>query len=110
MGNVLVVVEHAGGQLRTASLPAVTFGQKMAEVAGGKLYLLVVGSGVGKATDEAAQLGAAEVLVADDPRLLHPLAETWAEVIARAAREKAAEVVGMTATSVGKDLMPRVAA
>jgi hypothetical protein len=42
MGNVLVYVESAGGQLRTASLPAITFGRQMAEKAGGKLSLLLV--------------------------------------------------------------------
>jgi electron transfer flavoprotein alpha subunit len=110
MGNVLIVVEQADGQPRTASLPAVSFGKKMAEVAGGKLHLLVIGAGVQPAAQAAAKLGAAEVLVADDPHLQHPLAETWAEVIAKAAKACGAQVVGATATAVGKDVLPRVAA
>ena len=57
MGNVLIVVEQSEGQLRTASLSAVTFGKKIAEAAGGKLTLLVIGAGVGKAAEEAAKLG-----------------------------------------------------
>jgi electron transfer flavoprotein alpha subunit len=110
MGNVLIVVEQAEGQPRTASLPAVSFGKKMAEVSGGKLHLLVIGAGVQPAAQAAAKLGAAEVLVADDPELEHPLAETWAEVIAKAAKACSASVVGATATAVGKDVLPRVAA
>jgi electron transfer flavoprotein alpha subunit len=109
MGNVLVVVEQSGGQLRTASLPAVTFGKQMAEVAGGKLSLLLIGSNLGAAAAEAAKLGA-EVLVADDPKLEHYLAETYAPVIAKVAKEKGASVIGATATAVGKDVLPRVAA
>lgn len=109
MGNVLVVVEQSGGQVRTASLPSVTFGLKAAEAAGGKLSLLIIGAGAGKAAEEAAKLGAAEVLVADDGKLEHYLAETYAPIVVKAAKDKGASIVAMTGTSTGKDLMPRVA-
>jgi electron transfer flavoprotein alpha subunit len=110
MGNVLIVAEQSGGQLRTASLSAVTFGKQMAETAGGKLLLLVIGHNVGHAAEEAAKLGAAAVLVADHVGLEHYLAETYAPIVARVAKEKGASVVAATATAVGKDLLPRVAA
>ena len=110
MGNVLIVVETAEGHVRTASLSAVTFGKKMAELHGGKLNLLVLGKGLDAAAGEAAKLGGAEVLVADAPELEHPLAETWAAAIAQAAKDSGASVVAATATSVGKDVLPRVAA
>jgi electron transfer flavoprotein alpha subunit len=110
MGNVLIVLESADGHVRTASLHAVTFGKKMAELQGGKLQLLVIGQGVDAAAAEAAKLGAAEVLVADDAQLAHPLAETWAGAIAQAAKEAGASLIAATATSVGKDVLPRVAA
>jgi electron transfer flavoprotein alpha subunit len=110
MGNVLIVIESADGHVRTGSLHAVTFGKKMAELQGGKLSLLVIGQGVDGAAAEAAKLGAAEVLVADDAALAHTLAETWATAIAQATKEAGAAVVAATATSVGKDVMPRVAA
>jgi electron transfer flavoprotein alpha subunit len=109
MGNVLIVVEQSGGQLRTASLPAVSFGKQMAEAAGGKLTLLVIGNNVAKAAEEAAKLGAAEVLVAESPALEHYLAETYAPIVVKAAQDKGATVVGATATAQGKDLLPRVA-
>ncbi len=110
MGNVLIVVEQSGGNLRTASLPAISFGKQMAEVAGGKLSLLVIGSNVGKAAEEASKLGVAEVLVADDAKLEHYLAETYAPIIAKVAKEKGATVIGATAAAAGKDVLPRVAA
>jgi electron transfer flavoprotein alpha subunit len=109
MGNVLIVVENTDGHVRTASLSAVTFGKKMAELHGGKLYLLLLGKGVDAAAGEAAKLGAAEVLVADAPELEHALAETWATAIVQAAKDVQATVVGATATAVGKDVLPRVA-
>jgi electron transfer flavoprotein alpha subunit len=109
MGNVLVVVEASAGQLRTASLPAITFGRQMAEKAGGKLSLLVIGHNLGGAAEEAAKFGA-EVLAAESPALEHYLAESYAPIVARAAKEKGASVVAATSTATGKDLVPRVAA
>src|SRR5262249_50718472 len=44
------------------------------------------------------------------PTLEHYLAESYAPVVAAAAKQKNAEVIGATATAVGKDLLPRVAA
>ncbi len=110
MGNVLVVVESQNGALRTASLPAVTFGKQLAEKAGGKLSLLVIGANVGKVAEEAAKLGAADVLVADDAKLEHYLAETYAPIVVKAAKDKGATAVAATSTALGKDLLPRVAA
>ncbi|HEY1584785.1 MAG TPA: electron transfer flavoprotein subunit alpha/FixB family protein [Polyangia bacterium] len=110
MSNVLVVIETQDGHLRTASLPAVTFGKQMASSTGGKLSLLVVGAGVDGVAAEATKYGAADVLVADHPGLKNYLAETYAPIVAKAAKDKGASVVAATSTSTGKDLMPRVAA
>ena len=55
MANVLIYVESAGGALRSASLPAITFGRKLAEKTGGKLSLLLIGNNVGHAAEEAAK-------------------------------------------------------
>jgi electron transfer flavoprotein alpha subunit len=65
---------------------------------------------VGGAADEAAKLGAAEVVVVEAAGLENYLAETYAPIIAKVAQEKGATVVGATATAVGKDVLPRVAA
>jgi len=109
MGNVLVVVEGSAGQLRTASLPAITFGRQMAEKAGGKLSLLILGHNLGGAAEEAAKFGV-DVLAAEAPALEHYLAETYAPIVAKVAKDKGATHIAGTSTSTGKDLLPRVAA
>ncbi len=111
MGNVLILVESSGPGLglRTASLSAVSFGRQAAEKSGGKLALLLVGSNLGAAAEEASKLGA-EVVVAESPALEHYLAESYAPIVVKAAKEKGATVVAATSTAVGKDLLPRVAA
>ncbi|MSP62940.1 MAG: electron transfer flavoprotein subunit alpha/FixB family protein [Myxococcales bacterium] len=108
-GTVLLLVEHVGDHLRTASLPAITFGREAAARHGGGLILLLIGPGASAAAADAATYGA-QVLTVEGPGLEHPLAETWAPIIARIAREQGASVVAATATSTGKDVLPRVAA
>jgi len=109
MGKVLVFVEHVEGHLRTSALPAITFGREAAKQQGGALALLLMGKGVQAAADEAAKLGH-DVLAVDDAGLEHYLAETYAPIVARVAKEQGATLVAATATALGKDLLPRAAA
>jgi electron transfer flavoprotein alpha subunit len=70
--------------------------------------VLLAGSGVAAAGDEAAKY-AAKAVVIDDPRLEKFTAEAFAPIVARVAKAEQASVIAATATAVGKDLMPRVA-
>jgi electron transfer flavoprotein alpha subunit len=110
MASVCIVVEHGKGKLKRATLNSLTFGRKAAEALGAKLCLVVVGNDVSGIADELKGYGAEKILVAEDPGLEHYTAETWGHVVAEAARELDAKIVGMSSGTTGKDLMPRVAA
>ena len=111
LGNVVVFLEHTSeGHLRTASLPAVTFGKAAAAAHGGALHFLLVGPGAAAAATEAATLGGASVITVEGAGLEHVMAESYAPVIARVARDAGASLVAASATNVGKDILPRVAA
>jgi electron transfer flavoprotein alpha subunit len=69
----------------------------------------VVGAGVQAAAQDAARY-AEKVLVYDDAKLAAPLAETYAPVLAAAAKQAGASAVVASATSTGKDVLPRAAA
>ncbi len=110
MSNVLVVAEQLEGALRKASLPAVKAGRELAGKVGGKCHVLVLGKSVAAAAAEIAPYGADAVHTAEDPALEHYLAEPYAQAVEQAARALGAGYVVATASSTGKDLMPRVAA
>ena len=111
MGNVLIVAEQKGGELRSPTLNAITFGKEMVgALGGGDLYGLVIGAGVGGAASEMAKYGLAKVFVVDDPGLDKYMAETYAPAVAETAKANGCNVVGATSTAFGKDLMARVAA
>ncbi len=109
MGNILTFCEISGEKLRQSSLACVSFARAAAEKHGGDVVLLLIGKGAAAAAPHAAGF-AKKVLVVDDARLEHPLAETYAPIIARVAKEQSAAVICATATSIGKDVMPRAAA
>ena len=109
MGNVLAFCEVAGSALRTNALSCIAFARQAAEKHGGQVVVLLAGKGVQAAAADAAKY-APKVIVVDDARLEPVIAETFAPVIARIAKAEQATVICATATSVGKDVLPRVAA
>jgi electron transfer flavoprotein alpha subunit len=109
MGNVLAFCEFQGDSLRTSALANLAFARAAAQAHGGEVIVLLVGAGAQAASANAAKY-APKVVVVDDGKLDHYLAETFAPILARLAKENNATVVTATATAVGKDVMPRVAA
>ena len=108
MGHISAVLE-ADSALRPSAFSAITFARAAQKACGGKLLFLLIGDNVKAAATQAATFGADGVLTVEAPALRHYLAETYAPIIARIAREQGAVLVGGTATAVGKDLFPRVA-
>ena len=109
MGAVVVFCESDEKGIRSASLPALTAGAELAKQAGGDLVAVVIGAGVSAAAADAAKY-AARVLAYDGAGLGAPLAETWAPQLVDAVKRAGATALLGTATSTGKDLLPRAAA
>ena len=109
MGNVLALCEFQGAALRSSALANLSFARTAATAHGGDVVALLVGPGAQAASAAAAKL-APKVVVVEDGKLEHYLAETYAPVLAQVAKDQGATVVTATATAIGKDVMPRVAA
>ena len=102
--KTLVWVEHEGGVLKDATLPAVTAASKLGEV-----HLLVAGEGVGAVAEAAAKIaGVGKVHVADHAAYGHALPENVAPLIVELMGHHDAFVA--PSTSNGKNIAPRVAA
>lgn len=103
--SILVIAEHDGNTITPATRATLGVAQKI----GGEVHLLVVGHGLAAVKNAAQQVaGIVQVKVADDAAYAHPLAETLAPLIASVAAGYSHVLAA--ATSVGKDVMPRVAA
>ena len=109
MSNVLIFCEHKDGAIKTATLPAITFGREVAKHSGGEVYGVLIGSGLGNAGADAAKY-LNKVVVVDSGDLANYMAETYAPVLAKVAQDLGVGFVAATATNLGKDLLPRTAA
>jgi len=110
MSNILAVAEQFKGKLRKASLNTLGAAQQLQARVGGEIHVLVLGKGISAIGQELAGYGAKKVHVADSDALANPLAETYAKVIADAAKATGSTWVVAPATNAGKDILPRVAA
>jgi len=101
----LVLVEHEGGQVRDATLAAVTAASQLGEV-----HLLVAGEGIDAVAQAAAKIaGVTKVHVADGAAYAHGLAENVAPVAVALVRDHCDYFLA-PATTTGKNMAPRVAA
>ncbi len=102
--SVLVYAEQAGGAVKPATLHAITAAKVLGEV-----HVLSAGPASGCAADSIAAVdGVSKVLRARDGAYANPVAEDIAPLIARLASDYGH--IMATATTVGKNIMPRVAA
>jgi len=110
MGNVLVIAEHQHHKLTKATLVAITAGKQLAQATGGECHAIVLGKDVSDLAAELAGYGMTTVYAVSDPELENYVADAYASVISQVAKEKGSEAIVATATALGKDLLPRLAA
>ena len=105
--TTLLIAEHDGATLQSATLHTVTAAQKI----GGEIHVLVAGSSAQGAAQAAAKIsGVAKVLHADAPHLASLTAENLAATVVPIVKSGGYSHVLGPATGFGKNLMPRVAA
>lgn len=105
--KVLIFAEQRGGVLRKSVLELIGLGRDLA--AGGSVDIVVLGSGVGAVADACAATGAT-VHLGDDPSLAFASPEAYVAQLAAAATSTSADVMLLSATAMGRDLAPRLAA
>src|SRR5580765_3160279 len=109
MTDVLVVAELLDKKARKTTLSAVTAAKKMVELTGGGAFdVLAIGDGAKAAAAELAGFGARKVFAAQVDGGY--VAERYAPTVADCAKKGGYAVVVGTASTYGKDLLPRVAA
>ncbi|MFK0276124.1 electron transfer flavoprotein subunit alpha/FixB family protein [Ensifer sp. NPDC090286] len=102
---ILLLADHDSNHLSDQTAKALSAASKI----GGDVHILVAGAGAKAAAEQASKLaGVSKVLVADDASLANNLAEPLAALIVSLAGNY--DTIVAAATSVGKNVMPRVAA
>ena len=103
--SILVIAEHNSSSIKAATLNTVTAAAKI----GGEIHLLVAGSGCAAIADSATKIaGVSRVLLADAAHYADQSPENIAALVV--AHAPAYSHVLAAATTIGKNLMPRIAA
>lgn len=108
--DIYVVAEQRDGALQKVSLELVGKSKELAADLGQQVVAVLIGSGV---KDKAATLishGADKVIVVDDPMLKEYVTEPYTKAVYTVIKEKDPEIVIFGASSIGRDLAPRVSA
>jgi len=109
MGNVLVIAEHLHGKFPKTTLVGLAAGKDLAGKSGGVCVAAVFGQGIDALAAELAEYGV-DVIAVDGAPFAHYLADAYTAAAAELVKQKGFEAVVATATAVGKDLLPRLAA
>ena len=103
--STLIIAEHNNQELNVATLRAIAAGCQIDDT----VTVLVAGSDCQAVAEQVANAqGVAEVLLADDASLAHPTAELVANVATNLSGDYSHILA--TATSFGKNCLPRIAA
>lgn len=103
--SILVIAEHDNNALKPVTLNTLAAAQQI----GGEIDLLVAGEGSGTVAEQAAKVaGVRKVLHADDAVYGHQLAENVSRLVESVAAGYSHILA--SATTTGKNLLPRVAA
>ncbi len=108
--KILVFAEQRDGRFKKSSFEAVHASRTIADQTGGECIALVVGDSVAGVAAELGVYGAARVVASESPLLARHSNTAVAKVIADTAAQEKADVVVLSASQMGKDLAPRVAA
>jgi electron transfer flavoprotein alpha subunit len=103
--SILVYAEHDNNELKADTLKTIAAAQAI----GGDIHVLVAGSGCAAVAEQASKAnGVSKVLVADDAAYSHQLAENVSLLVKDLAGDY--DHILATASTTGKNFMPRVAA
>jgi len=107
-GVVWVYAEHQDGRIRKTTLEVLGAGRRLAEGLGVQVIALLLGSGVDGLAQEVAAY-ADTVYQWDDPLLEHYNSDVYLQVIAHQAEKENPQIILAGATSLSRDLFPRLA-
>ncbi|MBY3048385.1 electron transfer flavoprotein subunit alpha/FixB family protein [Rhizobium laguerreae] len=107
--TILLLADHDNASLSDQTAKALTAATKIAKEQASDIHVLVAGKAAKPAAEQAAKLaGVSKVLLAESDELANNLAEPLADLIVSLAGSY--DTILSAATSVGKNVLPRVAA
>jgi len=107
--GVMVLAEQRDGIVDHSSLELLGEAGRLAEIDNSEVSVLLLTGEAGDWPDKLISYGADTVYLAEDPELKHFRTEPFSRIAERLIADKKPAVVLASATTTGRDLMPRIA-
>ncbi|HAS73680.1 MAG TPA: electron transfer flavoprotein subunit alpha/FixB family protein [Clostridiales bacterium UBA8960] len=108
--GVLVYIEQRFNEIQNVSLELLGKGRKIADELGVEVVAAIIGKNIDKHGKLLVAYGADKVLLLDDDGLEFYTTEPYTQAMVQAVKATMPEIVLFGATSIGRDLAPRVSA
>jgi electron transfer flavoprotein alpha subunit len=108
--DVLVYCEQRDAVLQKVSLELIGKGRALADTLGQRVVAMLLGYRIEERVQTLIDHGADEVVFVDDPVLEEYMTEPYAKAAAAVIKDISPEIVLVGASSIGRDLAPRIAA
>ena len=109
MNNLLVYCEIEDGVVADVSLELLSKGRKLADQLGCKLEAVAIDKNLSKIGDQIFPYGADTIFVADDAKLSPYQTLPHFRIVTDLIKKEQPQIVLFGATSIGRDLAPRIA-
>ena len=108
--HIYVVAEQRDGNIAKVTMELLGEATKLAGELGEKVYAVLMGDQIKDKSKDLIEHGADGVIVVEDPMLAEYVTEPYAKALTAVIKNYDPNIVLFGATSIGRDLAPRVAA
>lgn len=110
MASVLTFIEQQQKKIRRSSLETLSEAKKIAKSLGTKCYAVIIGSGIKRLADQVKIFGPDKIYLADSEKLDLYSTDSYGNCLDKIIKSSEADYIFFAASSMGRDLAPRVAA
>ena len=108
--DIFVIIEQRDGIIQNVAYEALGEANSLARDLGQLVIAVLLGSGFKDKPEKLIQYGADIVFYVDHPFLKEYMAEPYAKAVTQIIKDNDPEIVLFSATSIGRDLAPRISA
>ena len=107
--DIFVIVEQRDGKIQHVGIELIGESTKLAKDLGQKVVAVLLGHNIAGSAQQLIEFGADKVLIVDHPMLAEYVTEPYTKAVTQIIKDYDPEIVMFGATSMGRDVAPRVA-
>ena len=108
--DIYVFAEQRDGEIQSVALELIGKAKELAQVTDEKVVAILAGCGIAEKANTLVAYGADKVVVIDEPLLKDYVTEQYTQAVFQAVNAFKPSILMFGATTIGRDLAPRIAA